>query len=132
MKKFTQYLMLMLLMLAPLSLASCSDDKDKAEPATASLVGTWEQTNSAGTVIDVTFSRNGTGSVFYTFVSGSTQTEFFEYTTKVDSDNDQYVYITSDDCQLTGNYEVKITPNTLTLIGYTNGSYGTFVFKRIK
>jgi len=130
MKKITKYFMF-LMMLIPLSLVSCNDDKDSNEPSVAGdIVGTWVQANDYGTAIEITFKSNGTGDVLYKFVSGTTKTEYFEYTTKVDSDNDQYVYISSDDCQLAGEYKVIVTPNTLTLTGYVNGEYGKFVFKR--
>lgn len=131
MKRITQLLILAMLMILPLSLTSCSDKDGDDNFGNGSIVGKWQQINDSGTKIEITFKSGGKGQVYYSYTSGSEYTEHFEYTLKVDSDNDMYVYITSDDCQLTGRHEVIITPNTLSLIGSINGKYGTYQFKRV-
>lgn len=132
-KLIKKSLLLFVSVLLSIASASCSKDKDD-EPGidlqpgqTNDLVGTWTQTNSAGTVIDVTFNANATGSVEYTYTTGSQSTEFFEYSYKSDSDGDKTVTILSDDCQLEGEYYVVITPTMLTM---TDRYGGTYPFKR--
>lgn len=134
-KLIKKSLLLFVTVLLSVAAASCSKDKDD-EPGidlqpgqTNDLVGTWTQTNSAGTVIDVTFNANATGSVEYTFTTGSKNTEFFEYSYKTDSDGDKTVVILSDDCQLHGEYDVVITPTMLTLEGWSGG-HVLYQFKR--
>lgn len=127
MKKLTKYFML-LMMLIPLSLVSCSDDNENSEPSGSSIVGTWIQPAEeyGDDEIEVTFNSDGSGEVFYKSKSGTTVTQQFEYTTKTNINNDKIVTIVSDDCVLEGEYVVIITSNTLTL---TN-DYASYKFKR--
>lgn len=134
-KLIKKSLLLFVTVLLSVAAASCSKDKDD-EPGidlqpgqTNDLVGTWTQTNSAGTIIDVTFNSNATGSVEYTYTTGSKNIEFFEYSYKTDSDGDKTVTILSDDCQLYGEYDVVITPSMLTLEGWSGG-HVLYQFKR--
>lgn len=134
-KLIKKSLLLFVSVLLSVAAASCSKDKDD-EPGidlqpgqTNDLVGTWTQTNSAGTIIDVTFNSNATGSVEYTYTTGSKNIEFFEYSYKTDSDGDKTVTILSDDCQLYGEYDVVITPSMLTLEGWSGG-HVLYQFKR--
>ena len=77
--------MAMALFVAMLSLSftACSDDDDDDGGSRPSIVGSWEQTNSYGTEITVTFNSNKQGSVTYTYydsndVPTGNETEFFE------------------------------------------------------
>lgn len=106
------------------------DDDEPIQPSAGSILGPWSQTNDHGTLITLTFSNNNTGSINYKFPTGSTSTEFFEYSFTVDRDGYMSLFVTSDDCQLRGEYEVKITPSTLTIKGSISGKYGTYQFKR--
>lgn len=138
MKKMIKASVLLLVsVILSVSFSSCSkDDDDEPEVDGGSIgqvsgvVGTWSQTNSYGTVIDVTFSANNTGSITYTYPSGSQSVEFFEYKYKVDSDGDETINILSDDCQLAGEYDVVITPSMITLSGYSSSGYVVYQFKR--
>lgn len=118
-----------LLITAPM-LSSCSDDDEDSPTGNSSIIGTWSQTNNAGTVIDIVFSPNKTGQINYKYTSGNSSTEFFEYVYTIDTDGDAYLRIVSEDCQLTGSYAVYITPNMLTLESYLNGSKVTYQFKK--
>ena len=94
------------------------------------VTDTWYQENNSGIIITITFKSNQEGSVKYEYKSGSDMTEYFEYSLTTDRDGYTTLYITSDDCQLTGEFEVKVTPSTLTLIGNINGSFGQYQFKK--
>lgn len=130
MKKLTNFLLL-LMMLVPLSLVSCSDDNGSSEPSSSSIVGTWVETTSSDDddELEVTFNSNGSGQVLYKQDTGTTLTQQFEYTIKVNSDNDKIVNIVSEDCVLEGEYKVVITSNILQLTPIS-GSYVTYRFKR--
>ena len=106
---------------------SCSDDDDTPGNS-ASIYGQWTQTNSYGTIIDITFSKDQTGSVKYTYPTGTTSIEYFEFVFSTDSDGDSYLRVISDDCQLVGSYDVVVTPSLLTLESW-NSSQGTVVYQ---
>lgn len=131
MAKFLKSLFVTMIVVAlSAGFTSCGDnEKDDDEPIkVTSVIGQWRQINSYGTSITITFKKNATGSIFYEFTSGSDQTEYFEYRVQTDSDGNQTIFITSDDCQLSGTYEVLLTPSTLTLTGYVPGE-GTVIYK---
>lgn len=129
-KFYKQLFITMLTVMMACGFAACSDDKDEPGNKPVSVTGTWYQENNAGTIITITFKSNQEGSVKYEYKSGSDMTEYFEYSLTTDRDGYTTLYITSDDCQLTGEFEVKVTPSTLTLIGNINGSFGQYQFKK--
>lgn len=131
MKKIKFLSMILVSLLMCVSFVSCSDDKDDEPGNNSSLYGQWTQTNDYGTVIDITFSANQTGMVKYTYPTGSTSTEFFEFVFTTDRDGDSYLRVISDDCQLVGNYDVYVTPTLLTLETYrSNEGKVVYQFKR--
>lgn len=111
---------------------SCSKDDEPSNNTNTinSIVGTWYQINSVGTVITIQFNSNKTGTITYEYTSGNSAKEPFEYSVRTDSDQNMIVYISSADSQIFGEYYVYITPNTLTLQGYINGEYGLYPFNR--
>lgn len=113
-------------------LTSCSDDNDDnpAPTGNSSIIGTWTQTNTYGTVIDITFKSNKTGDILYSYKTGNSATENFEYVYTEDSDGDAYLRIISEDCQLTGSYDCYVTPSMLTLETYVSGKKVTYQFKK--
>lgn len=130
MAKFLKSLFVTMIVVAvSIGFTSCGDDDDDDEPVkVTSVIGKWQQVNSYGTTITITFKKDATGSIFYEFPSGSDQTEYFEYRLQTDSDGDQTIFISSDDCQLSGTYDVILTPSTLTLTGYISGE-GAVMYK---
>lgn len=129
-KIYKQLFITVLTVMMACSFTACSDDKDEPGNGSASVVGTWFQENNSGTIITLTFNSNQKGSIKYEHKSGTDMTEYFEYSINTDRDGITTLYVTSDDCQLSGEYEVKVTPSTLTLIGRINGDYGTYQFKK--
>jgi len=110
MKAITKYLMMMIAMLAmSVSFSSCGDDDEDIEKV--SIVGKWEQVNSAGTVITVTFNSNRTGVVHYLYTNNTgDENENFEYD-YIDSDRS----LTVIGSQLNGVYYVTLTATKLVL-----------------
>lgn len=130
-KLYKRILVSFMMVMMAVSFSACGDDDDEpGNNSTVSVVGTWYQENQSGTSITITFQANKKGNVKYVYTSGSDMTEYFEYSISTDRDGYTTLFITSDDCQLQGDYEVKMTPSTLTLIGYANGNYGTYQFKK--
>lgn len=119
--------MMLMLLVMSISMVSCSNDDEPENPANK-IVGTWSQTNSYGVKIAITFNADETGYIKYTYETGNDQTEVFEYTYDA---TEHELYILGDDCQLSGSYDVVITATKLTLEGYANGDYGTYVFNKI-
>lgn len=108
MKAITKYLMMMVLLLA-MSSSSCRDDDE--DIVKVSIVGKWEQVNSAGTVITVTFNSNRTGVVHYLYTNNTgDENENFEYD-YIDSDRS----LTVIGSQLNGVYYVTLTATKLVL-----------------
>ncbi len=127
-KVFKNFVLVLFLALTSM-MTACGSDDEPNNLSNNSIIGTWSQTNDYGTIIDITFNSNQKGSIVYTYPSGSTSTEFFEYTYKVDSDGDATLNILSEECQLEGSYDVVITPNQLTLETWDNG-HSVYRFKR--
>lgn len=128
-EKFT--LVMMCLFISGGVFCSCSDDDNNDAPVgNSSIVGTWTQTNDAGTVIDLIFSSNKSGQIVYNYKTGNSATEFFEYVYTVDTDGDAYLRIVSEDCQLAGSYDVYVTPTMLTLEAYLSSGKVTYQFKK--
>lgn len=93
------------------SFSACSDDKDDAPSTYSAIVGSWQQTNTAGTLITVKFNSNKTGSIKYVYPNGSgDSTENFEYDYR-----EAERYLTIIGSQLEGYYDVTITANKLQL-----------------
>ncbi len=127
MKNFKYLSMILMSLLMCVSFVSCSD-KDDEPGNNSSIFGLWTQTNSYGTIIDISFSKDQTGMVKYTYPSGSTSTEYFEYVFTTDSDGYSYLRVISDDCQLVGSYDVVVTPSLLTLEKWVAGE-GTVIYQ---
>jgi|GEM_PF-1325262 len=134
MAKFLKSLFVTMIVVAvSVGFTSCGDDDDDDKPVkVTSVIGKWQQINSYGTSITITFKKDATGSILYEFPSGSDKTEYFEYNLKTDSDGDQTIFISSDDCQLVGSYDVILTPSTLTLSGYTTDGPVMYKFNKVK
>ncbi len=115
--------MMLMLLAMSVSMMSCSEDLP-----TSKIVGTWQQTNSYDTVITITFNANETGYIVYTYPSGNESREIFEYA--YDEEDDE-IYITGENCQLSGYYDVQITATKLILHGYIDGDYGTYQLTRV-
>lgn len=103
--KTMKYLSMLLLMVAlSVCMVSCSGDDDPVE-ATASIIGDWSQTNSAGTVITLQFRANKTGVINY----------FYPNNTGDENENFEYDYIEKErsltiiGSQLGGVYYVTLT-----------------------
>ncbi len=120
--------MMLMLLVMSISMVSCDKDDEPADPA-RKIVGTWQQTNKAGTKISITFKSNETGNIHYDYTSGNDETEIFEYTYNA---TENELFIIGHDCQLSGYYDVIITASKLTLEGYANGNYGIYVFNKVK
>lgn len=133
-KIFKTFFLTMMIAALCAGFTSCGSDDDEDEPIkVTSVVGKWQQTNSYGTTITISFKKDATGSIFYQFTSGSDKTEYFEYRLQTDSDGDQTIFITSDDCQLSGTYDVILTPSTLTLSTYISGEGNVqYKFNKVK
>ncbi len=107
----------------------CDKDEDQVQVQATGLVGSWAQTNSAGTVITLTFNANQTGNCHYKFPNGNTESEYFEY---------QYIpeelfLRVIGDTQLEGDYDVTITATKLrlTFYDYDYGSTNYYEFSRL-
>lgn len=110
MKAITKYLMMIVAMLA-MSVSFSSCDPDDGDIEKVSIVGKWEQVNSAGTVITVTFNSNRTGVVHYLYTNNTgDENENFEYD-YIDSDRS----LTVIGSQLNGVYYVTLTATKLVL-----------------
>ncbi len=118
MKKFFRFLMMALMVSMTCSLASCSDDDgDDGDSAYSSIVGAWQQTNQAGTLITLTFNKGKTGTILFVYPDGSgSSTENFEYDY---IEEDRYIEILGS--QLDGEYIVTVTARTLRLKDYWYG-----------
>lgn len=121
MKAITKYLVMMVAMFAmSISFSSCGDDDEDIDKV--SIVGKWEQVNSAGTVITVTFKSNRTGVVHYLYTNNTgDENENFEYD-YIDSDRS----LTVIGSQLNGVYYVTLTATKLVL---SNSKY-TYSFDK--
>ncbi len=111
MKKVHFFFAMLMATFVMCSFSSCSDDKDDISSSNSAIVGSWQQTNSAGTLITVKFNSNKTGAIKYVYPDGSgNSTENFEYDYRED---DRYLTIIGS--QLGGYYDVTITANKLRL-----------------
>lgn len=119
--------MMLMLLVMSISMVSCDKDEEPAAPV-SKIVGTWQQTNSYGTSISITFNADETGYIKYGYSTGNNSTEIFEYTY---DEAESELYIIGDDCQLSGYYDVAITASKLTLDGYANGEYGRYIFNKV-
>lgn len=112
--KTIKFLSMMLVMLAmSVCMAGCSNDDDDSEFVgdSASIVGSWVQTNEYGTLITLYFKSDKTGVINYTYsdMSGDSN-ENFEYD-YIEKDR-SLVIIGS---QLSGSYYVTLTATKLIL-----------------
>lgn len=123
--KTIKFLSMMLVMLAmSVCMAGCSNDDDDSEFVgdSASIVGSWVQTNEYGTLITLYFKSDKTGVINYTYsdMSGDSN-ENFEYD-YIEKDR-SLVIIGS---QLSGSYYVTLTATKLIL---SDGDY-SYAFTR--
>lgn len=123
--KTIKFLSMMLVMLAmSVCMAGCSNDDDDSEFVgdSASIVGSWVQTNEYGTLITLYFKADKTGVINYTYsdMSGDSN-ENFEYD-YIEKDR-SLVIIGS---QLSGSYYVTLTATKLIL---SDGDY-SYTFTR--
>lgn len=98
--------------------ACSSDDDDNDISNGTNIVGSWKQTNSAGTVITLTFNSNKTGMVTYVYYDDNNRqtgsaTENFEYIYN-STENEVKIY---GDTQIEGDWDVTITATMLILEG---------------
>ena len=121
--------MAMALFVAMLSLSftACGDDDDDDGGSRPSIVGSWEQTNSYGTEITVTFNSNKQGSVTYTYydsndVPTGNETEFFEY----DYNTTDGTLVVIGNTQLEGTWSVNVMSTKLML----SNSSASYVFTK--
>ena len=111
--KAMKYLSMLLMMVAlSVCMVGCgSDDDDEPSGTTASIIGNWNQTNDAGTVITLQFKANKTGTINYVYSDGSGNR----------NDNFEYDYIEKErsltiiGSQLQGVYYVTLTATKLIL-----------------
>ncbi len=127
MKNLKMIAMMMFVAMACVSFTGCGDDDDDA-PVSA-IVGKWTQTNSYGTVIDVTFNADQTGVYEYRYSnSASGGYEYFEYDYWPE---EREVYISGPSgFQFNGSWDVSITANTLVLSGWDSDGYVEYHLKR--
>lgn len=125
--KYLNYLLAVLcIAIAPL-MTSCDKDSDD-QPTTVSIIGSWQQTNDAGTVITVVFNKNTSGTVSFKYENGDSSIENFSYSYG-ESGGDKWVTII--DSSLEGEYDVVLTATKLRLEFYRNGDRRFYEFKRI-
>lgn len=125
--KYLKYLFAVLcITIAPI-MTSCDKNSDD-QPATVSIIGSWQQTNDAGTVITVVFNKNTTGTVSFKYENGDSSIENFSYSYG-ESGGDKWVTII--DSSLEGEYDVVLTATRLRLEFYRNGDRRFYEFKRI-
>lgn len=112
-------------LMASLTTVSCSDDDDNAPVPTSSIVGTWTQTNTAGTFIAVTFKADKSGTIKYTYSNGDDSTERFEYD-YLSADRE----LTILGGQLGGVYDVTVTASKLLLVSWDGSAAYQFEKKK--
>ncbi len=121
MKLFKYFLIFTTLVASSVFFTSC--DKDE-EFESGSIVGSWTQTNSSGTVITLKFNSDTSGSVKFVYPDNiGTDVENFSYDYVK---NDRWLRIMGS--SLAGDYEVSVSSSTLQLIDYD----GYYEFKRVK
>lgn len=117
------FLLLMLIM-APITLSSCSDDEDGYETSgNTSITGIWETSemtiNGKDAILRVEFNSNNKGSISAIYTDGTDPDSYnFEYVLKKEENGDTYLTIV-----WTGNfkliyeenkeYNITITPSRL-------------------
>lgn len=107
MKHIKKFSALFLVLFSMVIMASCSDDKDDANPA-ARLVGTWFSQDPYGYgFTKITFNSNGTG-VEYIEDKGDAWTDYFKWTA-----TDNMLTITYNDYP----YEPETTPYSISSDG---------------
>lgn len=125
--KYLKYLFAVLcITIAPI-MTSCDKNSDD-QPATVSIIGSWQQTNDARTVITVVFNKNTTGTVSFKYENGDSSIENFSYSYG-ESGGDKWVTII--DSSLEGEYDIVLTATRLRLEFYRNGDRRFYEFKRI-
>lgn len=129
-------MMLFALTVSSAAFTGCSsdDDNEVQQPQTASLIGKWQQTNSYGTIITLTFNADSTGNCLYEYSNNNFDSEYFEY----QYDSTEHELRVIGDTQLEGDYDVTITANKLRLEFYYYDEYdetyyeGIWEFNRVK
>lgn len=108
--KVFKFLAMMIAMFAmSVGFSSCSDDEEDIDKV--SIIGKWEQINSAGTIITLQFNTNRTGVINYLYTNNTgDENENFEYD-YIDSDRS----LTIIGSQLNGVYYVTLTATKLVL-----------------
>jgi len=113
MKKLFRFLILSLFLATGLSAISCSDDNKVTYDN--SIIGTWEQINSAGTVITLQFNPDKTGTVKFAYPDGGYKIESLEYD-YLPEERDLEIVVGPED--LLGYYDVILSATKLRLEGY--------------
>ncbi len=115
MKKFLRYFLVLTLVLSAGVFTSCEKDKAEDEVFEAgSIVGTWKQTNDAGTKITLTFNKDTSGTLHFQYPNGDSSTERFSYDYR---QGDRYLEILETSCRLCGYYDVSVSKTRLELYG---------------
>lgn len=138
MKTFKYFSMMLAMLVCSIGFVSCSSDDDDDddtnttnETVVKSIYGTWTQTNDYGYVIKITFNTDGTGRFSVTDEEGESTTGSFEFDY---NEEEKEITILSNNSwaqrNLTGEWDVVVTPSTLQLKGYSNGSYVVYQLKR--
>lgn len=129
MKTFKYFSMMLTMLVCCMGFVGCSSDDD--DNNTNSIYGTWSQTNNYGYVIKLTFRPNGTGTFIVTDEDGESTTGTFEF--DYDQLEREIVILSNNSwaqANIVGEWDVNVTPSTLQLKAYYNGSYHTYQFKR--
>lgn len=126
-KIYAKVMIAILAMLAFIPMTSCSDDNDEPDPK-SEIYGAWQQENSMGTLITITFQSDMNGDIEYIYPSGKKSMEYFEYSYTVSNTGNRILNIMSEDCQLHGRYYVEVT-NTYIELTDTDGS--TYRFRKV-
>ena len=127
MKKFLHYFMVLAAVVMAGALTISCDKEETFE--SGNIVGSWNQTNDAGTKIVVTFNKDSTGSVAYSFTNGDSRIENFTYDYHKDN---RYLKVLETSCQLCGEYDISVSAKRIELNGfnYYVGDYVWYVFTR--
>ena len=127
MKKFLHYFLVLAAVVMAGALSVSCDQEETFE--SGNIVGSWNQTNDAGTKIVVTFNKDSTGSVSYSFTNGDSRIENFTYDYHKDN---RYLKVLETSCQLCGEYDISVSAKRIELNGfnYYVGDYVWYVFTR--
>lgn len=130
MKTFLRYFVVLATIVMTGSFTTSCDKQADENYEVGNIYGSWEQTNDYGTNIKVTFNKDTTGSVTYTYINGDTSVENFTFDYHRDN---RVLKILETSCQLCGDYDVSVSAKRIELLGY-NYYYGEsvwYVFNRI-